>query len=293
MLLGAARADAARGLRRHARGDRRARPTTGDQRRRRPRRQSGSACPARSRPRPGLVKNANSTWLIGRALHADLERRLGRQVRLANDANCLAMSEAADGAAAGAEVVFAVILGTGVGGGLAVRGGCIDRGQRDRRRVGTQPAAVAALRTNCRGRRAIAARRGCIETCLSGPGLAADYARRGGARLSGRRRRRLRAVTATRTRPSSLDAWLRSASRSRLRPSSTFVDPDVIVAGGGLSRIAAFYDRVPQLWTRWVFSDRVDTRLRRRAARRRQRGARRRPALDAIHATTASGPADL
>ena len=152
----------------------------------------GIGMPGAISPATGLVKNANSTWLNGRALHRDLERRLDRPLRLANDANCLAISEGADGAAAGAGVVFAIILGTGVGGGLAVDGRVIRRRQRDRRRVGAQPAALAACGGTARAgvllrqggvRRDVALRAG------TGRGLPASRRPRRAGRRGGRARR--------------------------------------------------------------------------------------------------------
>ncbi len=117
----------------------------------------GIGMPGAISPATGLVKNANSTWLIGRTLDRDLEARLGRPVRLANDANCFALSEASDGAAAGAPVVFGVIVGTGCGGGVVVARAGPHRSQRHRRRVGTQSPALARAPTNCRGPSATAA----------------------------------------------------------------------------------------------------------------------------------------
>ena len=174
----------------------------------------------------GLVKNANSTWLNGRPLRRDLEARLGRPVRLANDANCFALSEAIDGAGRGCETVFGVILGTGVGGGHRDRAAHPRRAQPDRRRVGPQPAALDDRRgARARRRRATAARRGCIETWLSGPGFERDAARsRAGAVRSSqeivqrrRGRRRLRGPGAR---------ALRGPARPRRSPASiNLLDP--------------------------------------------------------------------
>ena len=183
----------------------------------------------------GLIKNANSTWLIGKPLRADLEAALGRPVRLANDANCFALSEATDGAAAGAEVVFSVILGTGVGGGIVVRGEVLVGANAIAGEWGHNPLpGDEAVRPPC-----YCGRNGCIETFLSGPALAAD----GGAddaaamaRYEGRLARALAQVI-------------------------NILDPDAIVLGGGLSNLERLYDRVPRLWGEWVFSDHVATRL--------------------------------
>jgi fructokinase len=180
----------------------------------------------------GLVKNANSTWLIGKPLQQDLEKAIGREVRLANDANCFALSEAVDGAGQGAEVVFGVILGTGVGGGIVVRG-----------EVLTGPNAIAGESQPClfQGsdlplRPCYCGRSGCIETYLSGPALERD----GGDAALGRYEERLaRALAGV----------------------INILDPDVIVLGGGVSKVARLYENVPELWQRHVFSDQVATRL--------------------------------
>ena len=219
----------------------------------------GIGMPGAISPATGLVKNANSTWLIGQRLREDLERRLGREVRLANDANCLAMSEAADGAAAGAEVVFAVILGTGVGGGLSVRRAAITGANAIAGEWGHNPLPWPAA-DELPGPACYCGKHGCIETFLSGPGLAADYARRGGAPIRGEDVVR-RAVSGEDAHAAaSLDAWVERLAKS-LATVINILDPEVIVIGGGLSRIERIYDRVPHLWTRWVFSDRVDTKI--------------------------------
>jgi fructokinase len=227
-------------------------------------RAAGAACtvgvgmPGAISPASGLVKNANSTWLNGRALKVDLERLLGREVRLANDANCLAVSEATDGAAAGRQVVFGVILGTGTGGGLVID-----------RRVRTGPHAIAgewghnALpwpdTDEYPGPPCYCGLRGCIETFLSGPGLAADYRRRGGSEgLAGEQI--VRRADTDRLAAAALQAWLRRLARS-LATVINLIDPDIIVVGGGLSRIEALYREVPRLWPDWVFSDVVTTPL--------------------------------
>jgi len=218
----------------------------------------GIGMPGAISPATGLVKNANSTWLNGRALKTDLETLLQREVRLANDANCLAVSEASDGAAAGRRVVFGVILGTGTGGGLVID-----------RRVITGPHAIAgewghnALpwpdADEHPGPSCYCGLRGCIETFLSGPALAADYRRRGGAEaLTGEQ-----IVQRAATDPlaaAALQAWLERVAKS-LATVINLIDPDVIVVGGGLSRIDTLYVEVPRRWTRWVFSDVVTTPL--------------------------------
>jgi fructokinase len=218
----------------------------------------GVGIPGALSPATGLVRNANSTWLIGRPFHQDLERHLGRSVRLANDANCLAVSEAFDGAAAGADVVFAVILGTGVGGGIVVGGRVVTGVNAIAGEWGHNPLPWPADDERP-GPPCYCGKHGCIETFLSGPGLAADHARRGGAEGRGEEVV-LRAQAGEPIASAVLDAWERRLARS-LASVMNILDPDVIVVGGGLSRIARLYERVPALWSAWVFADRVDTRI--------------------------------
>ena len=206
----------------------------------------------------GLMKNANSECLIGRPLVADLERLLGRAVRVANDANCFALSESADGAGAGAEVVFGVIVGTGAGGGVVVRG-----------RVLTGPNGIAGEwghnplpwpRDDEReGPRCYCGKRACIETFLSGPAIARDHAEHGGAGGDAPEIARLAAAGDAVAR-ATLERHAERMARA-LASIVNVLDPDVIVLGGGVSKLAHLYEDVPRHWGRWVFSDRVDTRL--------------------------------
>ncbi len=206
----------------------------------------------------GLIKNANSTWLIGQPLQQDLETRLRRDVRLANDANCLAVSEAADGAAAGARVVFGVILGTGTGGGLVVDGAVLEGANAIAGEWGHNPLPWPDA-TEWPGEWCYCGRRGCIETWLSGPALARDYAQTDGVAVPGEEivTRALRGETRA---DETLTRWEGRLARA-LAAVINVVDPDVIVVGGGLSRITRLYTRVPGLWGPWVFSDTVATRL--------------------------------
>lgn len=220
----------------------------------------GLGIPGTVSPATKLIKNANSTWLIGRPFKEDLERALGREVRLANDANCLAVSEAADGAAAGASVVFAVILGTGTGGGLVVNGQLVVGANAIGGEWGHNPLPASADDERP-GPVCYCGRSGCIETFLSGPGLAADYARRTPASGTVTAEQVVeRAAAGEPAAGASLDAWEDRLARS-LATVINVVDPDVIVVGGGLSRIARLYANVPARWGRYVFSDRVVTRL--------------------------------
>ena len=218
----------------------------------------GIGMPGAISPATGLVKNANSTWLNGRALRQDLETALGRSVRLANDANCFALSEACDGAAAGAEVVFGVIIGTGTGGGVVVR-----------RQVLTGPNAVAGEWGHnplpwpepgeWPGEACYCGRSGCIETFLSGPGLARDYERATGIRM-GSEAIAARAADGDEAAEAALRRYEARMARALASIINT-LDPDVIVLGGGLSKLDRLYGSVPAQWSRWVFSDQVDTRL--------------------------------
>ena len=251
--------------------------------------QSGSigiGTPGTLSPASGLMKNCNSTCLNGRPLQEDLERALNREVRLANDANCFALSEAVDGAATGADSVFGVILGTGVGGGVVVRGHVLGganaiagewghsplpffqfaHAQADRESTGQHPATGETILHPWPSPRELAAapacycgKKGCIETWLSGPGFAADHVRYGGEDLPAHEIAQL-AQAGYGPCSATLARYEERLARA-LAGVINLLDPDVIVLGGGLSNIARLYDTVPCLWPRYVFSDRVDTRL--------------------------------
>ena len=215
----------------------------------------GVGIPGTISPATGVVKNANSTWLNGRPLADDLPRLLGRPVRFANDANCFALSEATDGAAAGASIVFGVILGTGTGGGVVVDGRVLTGVNAIAGEWGHNP--LPAPRDDERpGPACYCGRSGCIETFLSGAGLARDFGQAGADA----------ADIATRAAAGEASAGVVMARyEDRLARALgsiiNVLDPDVIVLGGGLSNIERLYANVPRLWTPYVFSDRVDTRL--------------------------------
>jgi fructokinase len=218
----------------------------------------GVAIPGAVSPATGLIKNANSTWLNGRRLSEDLAARLQRPVRLANDANCLGVSEAADGAAADARVVFAVIFGTGTGGAIVVDQQPITGANAIAGEWGHNPLPWA-LPDEQPGPLCYCGQRGCLETFLSGPGITRDYVARGGRPLTAERiAAAARAGDAIAQ--AALEAWTHRAARA-LASVINILDPDVIVVGGGLSQVATLYDRVPALWSGWVFSDRVATPL--------------------------------
>jgi fructokinase len=205
----------------------------------------------------GLVKNANSTWLIGRPLQADLESRLGRPVRIANDANCFTLSEAIDGAGRGRETVFGVILGTGVGGGIAVRQRILDGPNQVAGEWGHNPLPWMTDEERAEAPSCYCGRTGCVETWLSGPGFERDA-----RRLSGTSRSAPEVVRAA----AGGDACALHALRryeDRLARGLAMVinllDPDVIVLGGGLSNLPELAKSVSALLPVYVFSDAVLT----------------------------------
>ena len=218
----------------------------------------GVGIPGAVSPATGLIKNANSTWLIGRPLAEDLSRALARPVRLANDANCFALSEATDGAAAGAAVVFGVIIGTGTGGGVVVHGRVIAGANAIAGEWGHNPLPAPADDERP-GPACYCGRAGCIETFLSGPALSRDYAAGGGEAVSAREI----AARAAAGEPRAVAALARYELRFARAIACVInvLDPDVIVLGGGLSNIERLYTSVPALWSPYVFSDRVATRL--------------------------------
>ncbi|MCB1884207.1 MAG: ROK family protein [Geminicoccaceae bacterium] len=218
----------------------------------------GVGHPGAVSPATGLIKNANSTWLNGRPFDRDLAARLDRPVAFANDANCLALSEATDGAGAGAETVFAVIIGTGTGGGVCVRGQVLAGANAIAGEWGHNPLPWAEPNERP-GPLCYCGRHGCLETWLSGPGLAADHARAAGEPLEGTEIV-ARALNGDPAAEASLARYEGRLARG-LAHVVNLLDPDVIVLGGGLSRIDRLYDRVPPLLERHAFSDRLRTRL--------------------------------
>jgi fructokinase len=210
----------------------------------------------------GLVKNANSTWLIGHPLVRDLEARLARPVTCVNDANCFALSEATDGAAAGFSVAFAVILGTGVGGGICVNG-----------RILTGPNAIAgewghaplpwASSEELPGPHCYCGKYGCLEIFLSGPALTCDH-----ERTTGRNLTPPDILAAAASGDLAAEASLARYEDRLARGLAIVVnllDPDVIVLGGGISNLDRLYENLPRLLPRYVFSDRFVTSIRRAA----------------------------
>jgi fructokinase len=246
----------------------------------------GVGIPGTVSERTGKVKNANSTWLIGQALDKDLEKALGRAVRVENDANCFAVSEATDGAGEGKPVVFGVIIGTGCGGGIALHGKAL-RGingisgewghnplpyprvyGKARRRFNEAPNSKDRLSgyftdepmlSEYPGPLCYCGRRGCVETWLSGTGFRADYNCVTGEELSSQE-----IIAAARHGDANAVAALHRYMDRMARALAyviNILDPDVIVLGGGMSNVQALYAQVPQLWKKYLFSDTVDTVL--------------------------------
>jgi len=206
----------------------------------------------------GLLKNANSTCLNGKPVKQDIEKVLGREVRIANDANCFALSEAVDGAARDAQVVFGVILGTGVGGGIVVSRRVLVGANAIAGEWGHNPlplpgkADLPLPECHC-------GRQGCIETYISGPGMAALHARATGGTLTPPQ-----IVAAAEAGDEGAERTMQRYEDRLARSLANVInilDPDVIVLGGGMSNIERLYASVPRLSQRHVFSDRVDTKL--------------------------------
>ena len=223
----------------------------------------GVGIPGTVVPRTGLVKNANSTWLNGRPLGRDLEQRLDRPVRLMNDANCFALSEATDGAAAGAQVAFGVILGTGVGGGIVVDGRCLSGANLIAGEWGHNPLPWLTPDEQP-GPPCYCGKRGCVETWLSGPGFERDHAEHTGLTRSGREI----AGAAASGDPGAAATLARYHDRlgRALASLINVLDPDVVVLGGGMSNIAGLPEATSAVLPRYLFaagasSDPVATRV--------------------------------
>jgi fructokinase len=216
----------------------------------------GVASPGAISPRTGLLKNSNSTVLNGRPLDRDLAEKLGRPVRIENDANCLALSEAADGAGAGAEVVFGVILGTGVGGGLVVGGRIVGGRNRIAGEWGHNPLPWPGDDERP-GPACYCGKTGCIETFLSGPALARDYLARSGNDLTAEE-----IALAADCDDAAAERCLKLYEDRLARGLASVInvlDPDVIVLGGGMSNLTQLYAALPSRVAGYAFSDRIDT----------------------------------
>jgi fructokinase len=218
----------------------------------------GLGIPGAESARSGLIKNANSTCLIGKPLRHDLQNLLPREIRLENDANCFALSEACDGAGKGAQSVFGVILGTGVGGGIVVHGKLLAGANHIAGEWGHNPLPYSDKEelppSTC-----YCGRQSCIESWLSGPGLSADHLRHTGITLQPHTIAERAEVNDS----NCLATILRYEQRlaCALAQVINILDPDVIVLGGGLSNLDRLYASIPALWGEFIFSDEVNTRL--------------------------------
>jgi len=218
----------------------------------------GVATPGALSPATGLIKNSNSTCLIGQPLDKDLTAALRRPVKFSNDANCFALSEAVDGAAAGAAIVFGVIIGTGTGGGIAINQQVLTGTNGIAGEWGHNPLPWPQT-DELPGPSCYCGKQGCIETFLSGPGIAHDYKTATGQSLTPPE-----IVAQASAGEPAAQATLSRYSNRLARGLASIInvlDPDVIVLGGGMSNISHLYTQVPNLWGRYVFSDRVDTLL--------------------------------
>lgn len=218
----------------------------------------GVGTPGAISPATGRIKNSNSVCLIGQPLREDLEQRLERPVRLANDADCFVLSEAVDGAGRGCPTLFGVILGTGVGGGVVVHGRLLQGPNAIAGEWGHNPLPWPT-QEDLPGPPCYCGKRGCVETFLSGPGLEADYR----SACQGARRAGEIVALAEQGEPcaeAALGRYERRLARA-LAVVINILDPAGIVLGGGLSNMERLYRNIPKLWTEHVFSDTVNTRL--------------------------------
>ncbi|HBT9157748.1 TPA: fructokinase [Klebsiella pneumoniae] len=222
----------------------------------------GMGIPGSISPYTGVVKNANSTWLNGQPFDKDLSLRLEREVRQANDANCLAVSEAVDGAAAGAQTVFAVIIGTGCGAGVALNGRAHIGGNGNAGEWGHNP--LPWMNDDELRYRAevpcYCGKQGCIETFISGTGFATDYQRLSGKGLTGSEIMRLVGEGDEKA-ELALSRYEQRLAKS-LAHVVNILDPDVIVLGGGMSNVERLYQTVPDLVKQWVFGGECETPIR-------------------------------
>jgi len=211
----------------------------------------------------GRIKNANSTCLIGQDLQGDLQKRLQRPIALANDANCFALSEAIEGAAQGAKVVFGVIIGTGCGGGVVVNGQILNGVNAIGGEWGHNP--LPWTEPSDEPLACYCGLKGCNETFLSGTGLEQHYAKRAGLIESFAEVKSAKEIVALSESGNVIaqqllkdyTIWLAKGLASVIN----ILDPDVIVLGGGMSNVQSLYRDVPKLWQQWVFSDQVNTKL--------------------------------
>ncbi len=218
----------------------------------------GIATPGAISPATGRIKNSNSVWLNNMPFKQDMEKRLSRPIRLSNDANCFVLSEWVDGAAQGANSVFGVIVGTGTGGGLLINDHVITGSNAVAGEWGHNPLPWPQS-SEQPGAKCYCGNRGCIETFLSGPGLSAYYYALAGEHIDVEEIA-IRAIAGETLAESCLKKYEDRMARS-LASVINIVDPDVIVLGGGLSKLERLYTSVPKLWLPYVFSAELRTRL--------------------------------
>jgi fructokinase len=219
----------------------------------------GIGIPGAISPQTGLVKNANSTWIIGRQFDVDLENAMARKIRLENDANCLAVSEAVDGAGAGAKVVFAIIIGTGCGGGIAidqkVHGGLHSiAGEWGHISLGwMRPEEYPGVDCYC-------GQRGCLETFISGTGFENEYEKQTGVHKSGQE---IAALLEQNDVDAEKVAQIYENRLARaIATAVNIMDPDVLVLGGGMSNLSRIYKNLPALVQKWTFGGEFTTPIR-------------------------------
>jgi len=217
----------------------------------------GIGTPGSLSPKTGLLRNSNSICMNGQPVKEDLEKIFNREIRMTNDANCFALSEATDGAAKGAEVVFGVIIGTGTGAGIVINGKVLNGANAIAGEWGHNPLPWPAA-DELPGPECYCGKHGCIETFLSGPGLSADY-----LAATGEQKTPVEIVDLSHY-DSRAEACLQRYEDRMARGLAHIIntlDPDVIVLGGGMSNVSRLYINVPELWNKYVFSDVVNTRL--------------------------------
>ncbi len=218
----------------------------------------GIGAPGSISPRTGVMRNANSTYLNGRRFREDLAVAMGREVRLANDANCLALSEVVDGAAVGSQVAFAIIIGTGCGGGLVVNGRLVEGANGIGGEWGHMPLPWP-MREEFDATQCWCGLRGCLETWVSGSGLQRDYVQTGGDQLDGESIiRHARAGNALAS--AAFDRYVSRLGRG-IAALVNALDPDTFVLGGGMSNVAELYERLPAAIRPYVFSDAWEAKI--------------------------------
>lgn len=220
----------------------------------------GIGIPGTISPKTGLVKNANSTWIIGQPLKKDLQSLLKRDIRIENDANCFVVSEATDGAASNAKIVFGVIIGTGTGGGVCIQGKSIIGENAIAGEWGHNPLPWPTDQ-ELPGRECYCGQQGCIETWLSGTGFAKDHQIHNYlSELISAKEIALLAKQGDEAAQNSLQRYERRLAKS-LAGVINLLDPNIIVLGGGMSNISRLYENVPTLWGEYIFSDHISTKL--------------------------------